>query len=158
MTSRQVWDTSSFITARRVHYRPARFPSVWAAIEAAMGDGRVVSPRAVYRELQVRDDEVFQWAKAHRIAFRDPDANVQRAAGLLQRDYFSKSGVHDAADPWVIAEAQVHRVTVVTLEGVHAYTNAPSKKWPKKMPGICARLRIPCITVADALDELGVTY
>lgn len=76
-----IFDTSAYLSGWRHHLRPKNFPGVWALIEAALDDGRIVSPRAVYTELESKDDDVFDWVKPRAVLFVDPTEAVQRAAG-----------------------------------------------------------------------------
>lgn len=153
----QVWDTSSFITAWRVHYRPPTFEPLWDRIAAQMAIGRIIAPREVYNELEAKDDSVAEWAKDHPDLFIDPRVEVQRAAGRIQHDHFDAETVRDRADPWVIAEAEVNGFTVVTWEGVNIMTGETTTKFANKMPGVCARLSIDCCIVPEAIDRLGIT-
>ena len=112
-----VFDTSAYINAWRDHYPPETFPSVWALIERAFGDQRVISPREVYNELTRKDDEVSDWAKERVGGFVEPSADAQREAGAIYGT-LPNPGERDSADPWVVAEARVRGLTVVTYEGL----------------------------------------
>jgi hypothetical protein len=151
-----VFDTSAYINGWRIHYRPATFPTVWERIAEAMEDGRIMSPREVYNELQSKDDDVAAWAHDRVALFVDPSEQVQREVGPIQAS-FPNPGVRDKADPFVIAEAKVRGFTVITYEGTNAITGARTKRWGEKMPGICERLAIPCRIVPEALEILGIT-
>jgi Domain of unknown function (DUF4411) len=152
-----VFDTSAYINGRKDHYPPMTFPSVWELVRDAMQDGRIVCPREVYREL-VKEDEVAEWIKKHDLSglFADPDQQTQRAAGEVYK-LFPSPGKRDGADPFVIADAQVRGLTVVTYEG-RAHTGVPTKRWHRSMPGICGRVNVPCITLAEALALLGGSF
>jgi hypothetical protein len=151
-----VFDTSAYINGWRDHYPPATFPSVWLLIEAALGDGRVISPRAVYVELGQKEDDVAQWAKQHTSGFVEPSEDVQRESGVIYND-FPNPGIRDVADPWVIAEARARSLTVVTYEG-RTFSGVPTRRWDRQMPGICQHYDIPCLTLPDALGQLGGTF
>lgn len=150
-----VLDTSAFINGWRDHLPPTTFPGVWELIDAAMGDGRVLAPRAAYREIVKWDDDVAKWVKARKSKFIEADGAVQGMAGeLYQRLYATESGVRNEADPWVIAEAKIRGMTVVTYEG-RSFDGEPTKKWHKKMPGICNHEGVTCVTLPEALGALG---
>lgn len=121
-----------------------------------MDDGRVISPREVFNELKAKDDPVHQWAKVRVARFVDPDATVQREAGAIQA-MFPKPGVQDAADPWVIAEAKVRGLTVVSYEG-RTFGGTVTLKATTKMPGICEHLKVPCLILPEALGQLGGSF
>lgn len=151
-----VFDTSAYINGWHDHYPPATFPSVWSLIEAALGDGRVISPREVYSELMRKEDDVCAWAKAHGTGFVEPGEEVQRESGAIYAT-FPIPGIRDAADPWVIAEAKLRGLAVVTYEG-RTFSGAPTRRWDRQMPGICRRHDVPCITLPEALGELGGSF
>ena len=153
-----VFDTSAYISAWRHHLRPRNFPGVWTLIEAALDDGRVFSPRAVYAELGEKDDDLFEWAKARAALFTDTNAAVQRRAGVIEAE-LPENPLRNRADPWVIAEAEDRGWTVVTYEGqTFAGSRIPTTRWHRSMPGICQRYGVPCVTLSDAIDALGGVF
>jgi hypothetical protein len=151
-----VFDTSAYINGWRDHYPPATFPSVWVLIETAFEDGRVLSPREVYNELTRKDDDVAAWAKDRMGGFAEPTEEVMRASGAIFEQELPNSGNRDGADPWVIAEARIRGMTVVTYEG-RTFSGVPTSeaRWASSMPGICKRLGVDCLTLPDALGQLG---
>lgn len=151
-----VFDTSAYLSAWRHHLPRETFPSVWALIEAALSDGRVVSPRAVYTELEAKDDDVFQWARERVTSFVEPNEAVQRDAGVIYND-FPQNSLRNAGDPWVIAEARAREWTVVTYEG-QTFSGVPTTRWHRSMPGVCGRHSVPCMTLPAALGRLGGTF
>lgn len=151
-----VFDTSAYVNGWHDHYPPATFPSVWELIETALGDGRVISPREVYTELMHKEDDVCAWAKRHVGGFVEPIEEAQREAGAIYAT-FPNPGLRDAADPWVIAEAKVRGLTVVTYEG-RTFRGVPTKNWGRQMPGICRHHGIPSLTLPEALGQLGGSF
>lgn len=152
-----VFDTSAYINGQRDHYPIATFPSVWNLISDAMHDGRIIPPREVYRELTGKDDDIAAWAKDRSGTFIDPTGEVQRAAGVIYQEFSAGSGRRDGADPFVIAEAQIKGLTVVTYEG-RSFDGIPTRNWEKRMPGICHHFKVPCCTLSEALRMLGGTF
>jgi hypothetical protein len=147
-----VFDTSAFINGWRDHYAPNVFPSVWDLIGQALGNEMVISPREVYRELTKKDDEVAAWAKVREASFVDPGPAVQAEAGQISA-LLPNPGIRNGADPFVLAEAKIRQMTVVTYEGRNF--SGPTKNWAKRMPGVCQVLKIPCCTLPEALGRLG---
>lgn len=154
-----VLDTSAYINGWRDHYPPATFPSVWVLIEDSFGDRRVVSPREVYNELTRKDDDVAAWARGRMHGFVEPTEEVMRAAGAIFENELPDSGTRDSADPWVIAEARMRGLVVVTYEG-RTFSGVPTseRRWARSMPGICKRLSVGCVTLPEALGELGGSF
>lgn len=151
-----VFDTSAYINGWHDHYPPTTFPGVWALIEQALDDSRVISPREVYTELMKKEDDVCAWAKQRVALFVDPGQATQREAGAIYAT-FPNPGIRDAADPWVIAEAKLRGYTVVTYEG-RTFSGAPTRRWDRQMPGICERNDVPCVTLPEALGKLGGSF
>lgn len=151
-----VFDTSAYVNGWRDHYPPPTFPSVWVLIESALGDARVISPRAVYNELMDKEDDVAKWARARVAAFVEPGEEVQREAGRIQAT-FPNPGIRDVADAWVIAEAKLRDLTVVTYEG-RTFSGVPTRRWDRQMPGICQRHSVGCVTLPEALTALGGSF
>lgn len=151
-----VFDTSAYVNGRRDHYPFATFPSVWLLVGNAMDDGRIIAPREVLNELRAKDDETCAWAKDHAAAFVEPTEAVQREAGVIY-GMLPNPGMRDAADPFVVAEAKVKGLTVVTYEG-RSFSGIPTKNWARKMPGICQHVGVTCCTLPEALALLGATF
>jgi hypothetical protein len=151
-----VSDTSAFINGQRDHYPVATFPSVWALVGEAMGDGRMLPVRAVYRELIEKDDDIAAWTKRRGRLFIDPDEAVQRSVGSIYA-LFSGAGRRDGADPFVVAEAKARGFTVVTYEG-RTFSGVPTRHWERSMPGICQHVGVPCCTLPEALTMLGGSF
>lgn len=151
-----VFDTSAFINGRRDHFFPDMVASAWNLVEDAIDEGRVIVVREVYRELDVIDDDTSELIRRHSGAIVEPSEAVQRRAGELANEFPAHHSRH-AADPFILAEAEARRFTVVTYEGVTYAGIATSKGWHKSMPGVCARFGISCGTLPQALRALGLS-
>ena len=151
-----VFDTSAYVNGRRDHYPADTFPTVWKLIGEAMGDGRIIAPREVLNELKAKDDDTNKWAKGFPGGFVEPSAEVQREAGSIMA-LLPNPGVRDGADPFVVAEAKVRGLTVVTYEG-RSFSGVATKNWARRMPGICQKLDVPCRTLPEALTMLGARF
>ncbi len=153
-----VFDTSAYISGWNHHLRPRNFPGVWALLEAALDNGRIISPRAVYAELEAKDDELYAWARPRAALFVEASEEIQRAAGVIQQE-LPENPLRNVADPWVIAEAQARELTVVTYEGqTFAGARIPITRWHRSMPGICQHYGVACVTLPDAIDALGGVF
>lgn len=150
-----VFDTSVFINGWNYHYPPPAFRRLWDYVADCMDSGRVLAPREVWREIDVKTDDLRTWAKARR--FEEPSEWAQRRVGQLQADYprvFS-SPSRNAADPWVIALAEERDWPVVSYEGVQV-SGAPARPTRNpRMPDICRHMGITCLTPGPALLRLG---
>ena len=116
----------------------------------------MISSREVYNELVKKDDGVALWVKQRRDRFIDPSTDVQPHVGVIYAS-FPNPGMRNDADPWVIAEAKVKCLTFVTYEG-RTFAGVPTKRWYRSMPGTCKHFGIPCITLPEALGQLGGSF
>ncbi len=66
-----VFDTSSLRALQ--HFYPRVFTSIWAGLDILVEEGRLISTREVYRELEVQavSDEIRAWAKINKIYLPD---------------------------------------------------------------------------------------
>jgi uncharacterized protein DUF4411 len=150
-----VFDTSAFVNGRRDHYPPETFPTLWQTVEQAIGDGRVIVPRAVYVELEAKDTPTYAWARHFAHFCQEPSEAVQSEVGPIYVEVKGTGATRDAADPFVIAEGKVNGYIVVTYEG-RTFSGVPTTKWWRKMPGICQHFGVECMTLPDALAALGL--
>jgi hypothetical protein len=137
-----VFDTSAYINGRRDHFFPKTFPSVWKLVSESVNDGRIICPRAVYREVTVEDDDVASWIQAFAGLVVEPSPEVQHAVGPIQAR-LPNPGTRDGADPFVIAEAQVRELIVVTYEGRSfsgVATRALAPQHARALPALRGRL------------------
>jgi len=161
-------DTSVYIQAHRTYYAFDLAPGFWVALEKLATDGVIISPIAVHTELVKGKDDLSTWAKSQNSKlFIDPDNNVNLA--LSQIANFTNSRYADAhwirdflsgADPWVIAQAKAHNLTVVTMEG-HKTTEEMDKsskliRGKIKIPNMCDHFGVKCITTFDLLRALKI--
>ena len=151
-----VFDTSAYINGRRHHLPIETFPSVWWLVSDAMEDGRVIGPRKVLAELSARDDDIYAWAREREGAFLEPTEEVQGEAGFIAAQ-LPESHTRGEADPWVIAEAKVRSMTVVTYEG-QTFAGVPTRRWSSSMPGMCRELGVKVCTLPEALAMLGGSF
>ena len=66
-------DTSALINLWRGPYAPDIFPGIRKDIEGLVRNGRLVAPWQVHTEIEVRDDDLHDWAKAHTRMFKRLD-------------------------------------------------------------------------------------
>jgi hypothetical protein len=101
----------------------------------------------VLDECSRRSPELHEWLKDHTSMFHDPDAAVQARVAHIVNTYtglVQQGKEKFAADPFLIATAEVHGYTVVTEE-----TGPDSLR---KIPGVCRALNIPHINLMDLFD------
>jgi len=148
-----------FLEANYGPYRPEIAPSFWKWLEHATETYAIRSPMAVYRELTKAGNHLAIWIRQMRSSglFVEADKTVQTSVGdiaaFVQSRYqepFSKEFLR-GADSWVIAHALVEQGIVVTHE-VLAAENCKRVK----IPNVCAHFKVRCLSVYDALQQLGM--
>jgi hypothetical protein len=126
--------------------------NIWSVVRALVDEGRICTCHEVVGEL--REDPIYEsrikpMEKA--LLAGSPNTNdipyLQRV-GRITHDYPSMSRATSSrtpADQFVIALAQAEGYTVVADE---------SKKRPsRKIPGVCAKLKIPCIALKQFIHD-----
>lgn len=136
-------------------YRRKTFPAIWGKLDPMVENGSIISPTEVYFEISNRDDEISQWVKYNKekIFIEIDEQQITTATEIL-----SKYGrLHDIkktkfdADPLVIALAYGNKFTVVSNE---KKTNINNGK--QNIANVCSVYNIPCITLLDFFDEIGI--
>jgi uncharacterized protein DUF4411 len=60
------------------YYPPDVFPTIWMQMDSAAHSGTIFAVDEVYRELERKDDDAFQWLKAHRDMVIGLDTVIQQ--------------------------------------------------------------------------------
>ena len=148
-----VFDTNAFSQLFHSYYRD-RFPTLWGHFDELIEDGSITSTREVYREIE---DDRFQglreWAKANKEIFPTPTAMeavfvtqifaVRHFQQVIEQKKLLKGGKN--ADPFVIARAAALEGTVVTMES--------EPRNGAKIPNICRRFEIPCLSLEGFMEK-----
>lgn len=145
MTLKFSFDTSALIEAWHRRLPHDVVPSYWSKLEGLIEQGEVGCIDAVKRELEAESDELLEWFKAQKKIVRVTTPEVVQAVQSIMGRFPSlvrSRSSRDAADPFVIALAQVHRATVVTEE-----LPAGDQAKRVKMPNVCRALGVQCIDV-----------
>ena len=149
-----VFDTSPLSSLFKHFYR-SRFPTLWAQLDALIGQGQITSTREVARELDQYAQADSRWMRDNRAIFTTPTrAEAQFVQRIYQVRHFQqnieqkklhKGGLN--ADPFVIAKAAVDGGVVVTLE-----TAPPNAA---RIPNICQHFRVQCINLEQFMEREG---
>jgi hypothetical protein len=143
-------DTSAILDGWRRFYPPDVFPALWQRLETLVMSGDLAATEEVLRELERKDDEVCEWAKAREGLFVPIDEPIQVAVADLLGRYrrlVNDQRNRSMGDPWVIALAQIHDCTVVSGEQRSGNLNRP------KIPDVCDALGIRCVSLLDLIRE-----
>lgn len=140
-------DTSALIAAWYERYKPNRFPRLWTQLDALIAEQRLRSSVIVLDECSRRSPQLHDWLKDREDMFLIPDAPIQRRVDHIVNKYTGlvmQGKEKFAADPFLIATAEVHGFTVVTEE-----TGPDSLR---KIPGVCRALKVPNINLMELFD------
>lgn len=147
-----VFDSNIFINLQRRHPNDI-FSSLWDKLGELIDKGIVVSSAEVFDEIAVGDDNLVDWVKGKKEAFKQSDERVQKTV----RDILSKHGKlvmggkkTNGADPFVIALAKVNSYTVVTEETRNGNDNPP------KIPNVCEDNGVRYINFVCFLREMDI--
>jgi len=153
-----VFDTSSIRVFS--NYYPSTFPAFWENLENCVNEGRILSVREAYRELELQSTKphVDEWANNNRHIFLVPtEQEMLFVARLFQIPHFLQLVSDKAialgrpvADPFVIASAHERGGSVVTEE--RNIANAG------KIPNVCARFGVDCINVETLMEREGWSF
>jgi hypothetical protein len=146
-------DTSALLDGWVRYYPPDAFPGLWVRIEKLIEDGDLRATEEVLHELEVKDDDVYAWAKERKDGLSVPiDDRIQPAVAAILEDFeklLDTRKNRSAADPFVIALAQIEGCMVVTGEGTTGNLNRPN------IPDVCSGLGVPCISLLQLIRREG---
>jgi hypothetical protein len=153
-SARYSLDTSGLVNGWGKHYPPDMFGPVWEHVDTLIRLEVVVASVEVLHEIERQSDDLHEWCVDREHAFLDLIDDLQtRVAALLQTYPRLVAAGRNRADPFVIGVAGLDpsRLAVVTEEtGQRASMNKP------KIPFICQREGIRCVSFVDMLRETGL--
>jgi hypothetical protein len=142
-------DTSFFMDWQARYYPLDVFRSLEAKIEELIATGQLAAVHLVREEIDsVGTPDLRAWAKSHADLFTPLTPELQAAGAAIEAAYpdlMDPKGLHESADAYVIALAQVRNGTVVSQE-----TAAAEKRNPKRthyVPDVCRDLGVSCINL-----------
>ena len=144
-----VIDTSAIIDLWRRYYPIDIFKSLWQEIDRLIKNDELISPREVFEEIKVGDDELFSWIKNQKKMFKELD-NIQllQVKKILIKfpNWIDPNKAIPEADPFIIALALAVGWTVITSE---KYSTGSKPK----IPDVCKSFNIKCINLIDFFRE-----
>ncbi len=153
-----VFDNSPLSALFRNYYRK-NFPSLWQRFDRLVDDGRLVSTREVFREIEDGPIEsLLEWAKQNRELFATPTAEEGAfvaktyAVPWFQQNIEKKKLLRGGkvADPFVIARAACENRNGNTIEVM--------KPNAVKIPNICAHFGVKCLSLPEFMEAEGWTF
>jgi len=141
-------DTSSIIDAGERNYPIDIFPGFWEKMDDLVHQDRLKAPEILIDELKRQDDEWREWVYVRKddIVISMDAAQQAAVANIMARPEFrplvKKSG-KSGGDPFFIALAQTHSMTLVTSEHMRA--------GGIRIPHVGAALNVNCINLLEML-------
>ena len=122
-------------------------------MEDLVGQGALLAPEAVRDELELKDDELFRWARRNPSMFAETSDVLQREAEGVLNKYPSlrkPPSTRPDAHPFVIALAVVEGCTVMASE----------RRNPQnpRIPDVCDALGIRYLRFVEMLREEGKSF
>lgn len=156
-----VIDANTLIQAKNEYYAFDICPGFWQWLDAAHKAGDVCSIEQVAEELRKGNDDLAAWVHAREGTFfraLDAAAYAEMTAvteWVQQHDFRddAKRVFLRTADPFLIAYARAHRLTVASHE-VHV----EGQKSKVKIPTVCQALTVPCVRTFAMLRDLKATF
>ena len=153
-------DTSSLLALmnRGEKYDKEVFAKLWKDVCSLCEAGKVISHIEVKKEIKeggVKDQ--LEWVKSHKNIFqkynlpgeeaviRDIGSKGGHFVTFLQQD----KGKSTHADPWLVAQAKVESLILITEEAANS---------PKKIPQVCVALGVKSINILGLIQAEGWSY
>lgn len=144
-------DTNVYIEAHRRYYAFDIAPGFWDGLIRLAEEEMICSPVLVYDEMINSGNALADWAKMNRdLLFVEADESTQEIyteiADMVERLYEPQHVQEflSGADPWVIAHAKAHHLTVVTMETLKNEQKDRNGKIGGKIhiPNVCKHVAI----------------
>jgi len=145
-------DTSGILDAWVRHYPPDVFPTIWSNMDVSANNGGIFVIEEVVRELERKDDDIYQWVKQRDAMIVPIDVEVQEHLTQIMSKYgrlVDTRRNRSGCDPWVIALARARGLTVVTGEKATGNLEKP------KIPDVCKDLGVSCVDIVDFFRKQG---
>ena len=127
------------------------FVGLWDDLAELVADGRLVSHREAFEEIQQGSGFLTDWATEHRHIFAEHTAEQASLIGQIVDQFPALSGAHKTspyeADPWLIAQSICHdkSLTIVTDES--------AKPQKRRIPIACDAFGVPWINGYQLLRD-----
>lgn len=128
---------------------------MWTRIESLIRNGDLKASPMVLEELERQEDDLHAWAAAKQEMFIALDEAQQQEVRAIMAGHAGL--VHPGedrvnADPFVIALARCHGMTVVSEERRSGNPATP------KIPNVCAARGVRCVNLLGLMTDLGWVF
>ena len=129
------------------------FPSVWESLESLIDAGNACICEEVHEETHRGTDELYEWAKAQNDFICEVSSEEVDIAAEISEDYPDwVRETQNAADPFLIAHAEVDGLTVVSDEREARPNTIPKNQ---KVPNVARARGVRTVNFFGMATELG---
>ena len=153
-----ILDSDVFISAKDRYYRFDICPGFWHWLDAANKSGKLMSVKAVRKELMSRSDWLSNWCKSRKEMFCDTqDGETYKSLQILATWVNEKYGpayqskFFSSADFILVGFAHAFGHTIVTHE-------VPKNCHDVKIPNACKQMDVPVINPFQMLMDEKVKF
>lgn len=143
-------DADTFITAKRDHYQFDFCPAYWDWLIRSHSNGVVFSIEKVYDELIGTGDDLSEWVSELEKSFFLPHVLATNeswnavSSWIRSQEQYEEPAIgrfQKGADFYLVVQALAGKHTIVTHE-----RSAPDAKKSVKIPDVCKRFKIKCVS------------
>lgn len=157
-----VIDTSSLIELN-IRYPIDVFPSLWKSMEGLIAKGLLISPKEVFKEISVKDDDLKRWVVKQKKLFKELNENQIKIVKEILKKYPPLAHLDNefpAADAFVIALAvelgdNLQRTLVPTIKGKIIVTEEELRGNQIRIPFVSQKYNIDCIKIIEMCRSEG---
>jgi hypothetical protein len=148
------WDTSAWIHSWVRTSPPDIFVTLWERLDAEISAGGIICPEEVYVELERQEgDTLLAWVRERRDVLVAPlTEDVQNhvtSIGAAFPPFVAGDTDSNFADPWVIALAMTHKLTIVTQERRPGSPDSPT------IPRVCRHFGVSFVDTFEFMRLEG---
>jgi hypothetical protein len=151
--TKYVIDTSTFIQMDRMYPKDI-FQSLWLNLENSLNNSTIISHQEVYNELLNKLDDLSKWTKERKQCFYQHDfieeSKIITKIGEKYENFIIKPKEF-YADPWIIAQAKVKSLKIITEEKISGNK--------ERIPKIAKELfGFECLSLFDLMRKEGWVF
>jgi len=151
--TKYVIDTSTFIQIFKM-YPQDIFRNLWLKFEEYLATEIIISHEEVYNELSEKSDELSKWSKLRKSSFYrhafEAETEFITQIGIKYPNFIIKPKKY-YADPWIIAQAKVKKLKIITEERI----NRNSERIPKIAKEM---FEVECVSLIDLMKKESWTF
>ena len=145
-------DACSLINAAKNYsFKKSTFAPIWEKVAEMIIAGSLISSIEVRDEL--KDDDLVEWCKRNDQLFLPLTEEIQRKVTSILQEFPTmikmKSTGNSNADPFLIATAMLKGAIIVSDERL-----GDESSGDYRIPNVCRKYGIGCITLNDFLDRI----